>query len=116
MEIEYFKRTGIFPPMHTFVIKNEILAQHPWVAASLWTAWQKAKEACYQYNSDQRRSSLAWFGHAWEEQQAILGKDPWPYTLKENQKALETLFRYLKDDGLIKKIPDVQAQFLQVGA
>lgn len=112
VEMEYFKRTGIFPPMHTVVVKNEILERHPWVAASLWKAFQAAKAACYQYYSDQRRSSLAWFGHAWEEQQAVLGKDAWPHNLEENRKALETLCRYLKEDGLIAKVPDLGARFL----
>ncbi len=114
VEVAYFRRTGIFPPMHTVVIKGEILDANPWVAASIWQAFGKAKAACYEYCSDQRKSSLAWFGHAWDEQKAILGADPWPYTLEENRKPLETLCRYLLEDGLITRLPRLADLFLPV--
>ncbi len=111
VEIEYFKRTGLFPVMHTVVVKSEILEQHPWVAKSIWTAFEQSKLACYRYISDQRRSSLAWFGAAWEEQQAILGPDPFPYDLDHNRKGIQTLVRYLKEDGLLSTIPTIEDEF-----
>ncbi len=111
-EIDYFRRTGIFPPMHAVVFKNELLAERPWVAASVWQAFRQAKAACYAYLSDQRKSSLAWFGHAWDEQKAILGEDPWPYDLAGNRHALETLRRYMVDDGLITERPPLDGLFL----
>lgn len=116
VETDYFRRTGIFPPMHTVVIKGEVLDRHPWVAAAIWRAFCQAKAACYEYCSDQRKSSLAWFGHAWEEQQSLLGADPWPYTLDGNRRALETLCRYLAEDGLIARMPNLDDEFLRVEA
>jgi 4,5-dihydroxyphthalate decarboxylase len=112
-EVDYFRRTGIFPPMHCVVFKNEILAEHPWVAASVWQAFRQAKAACYEYLGDQRKSSLAWFGHAWDEQKQVLGADPWPYDLEGNRHALETLRRYMVDDGLITQRPPLDGLFLR---
>lgn len=114
VEVDYFRRTGIFPPMHTVVIKGEILDANPWVAASVFRAFGAAKAACYEYSGDQRKSSLAWFGQAWDEQREILGADPWPYTLEGNRKPLETLCRYLLEDGLITKTPRLDDLFLPV--
>jgi 4,5-dihydroxyphthalate decarboxylase len=111
VELDYFKRTGFVPPMHTLVIKDEIMAQHPWVAASLWKAFEAAKKVCYDYHSDQRRSSLIWFGNAWEEQRAILGEDPWPHDLEANRKAIETLSRYQVEDGLVAEPVNVDDAF-----
>lgn len=49
-----------------------------------------------------RRVPLAWFRHALEEQEEILGKDPWVYGLGEaNRKNLETLMQYSYEQGLI---------------
>ena len=110
-EIGYYRRTGIFPPMHTVVIKGEIADREPWVAAAVWQAFRDAKAECYAYLSDQRKSSLAWFGHAWDEQRELLGEDPWPYDLDGNRKALETLCRYLMEDALIARAPDLDATF-----
>ncbi len=116
VEIEYFKRTGIFPIMHTLVVKSEILERHPWVAQSVWDAFQQSKLACYRYSDDQRRSALAWFGEAWEEQRVILGPDPWPYDMAHNRKAIETLVRYMNEDGLLTRVPNIEKEFLNVGA
>ncbi len=115
VEIEYFRRTGIFPMMHTVVVKSEILEQYPWVAQSVWKAFQQSKLACFRYLDDQRRSSLAWFGEAWEEQRAILGPDPFPYDMAHNRKAIETLVRYLNEDGLLNRVPNIQDEFVSAG-
>lgn len=114
VEAEYFKRTGIFPPMHAVVVKTEVLEKHPWVAGSVWKAFVQAKQVCREYWSDQRRSSLAWFGYDWEEQSAILGADAWPYDLENNRNSLETLSRYLFEDGLISKGPNLEEEFVNV--
>src|SRR5438105_8164057 len=43
-EIDYYRRSGIFPIMHTVVIKNEILERHPWVAVTEAVSCQKKKK------------------------------------------------------------------------
>ncbi|HEX9443987.1 MAG TPA: PhnD/SsuA/transferrin family substrate-binding protein, partial [Candidatus Binatia bacterium] len=47
-EIDYYKKSGIYPIMHTVVIKGEILDRNPWVAVSLQQAFQRSKEVCYE--------------------------------------------------------------------
>ncbi len=115
VEAEYFKRTGIFPIMHTVVVKSEILERYPWVAQSVWRAFEQSKLACYRYLDDQRRSALAWFGEAWEEQRAILGQDPWPYDMAHNRKTIETLVRYMNEDGLLTSVPNIEKEFVSAG-
>jgi 4,5-dihydroxyphthalate decarboxylase len=45
---------------------------------------------------------LAWFRTAQEEQEEILGKDPWAYGLSAaNRKNLETLIEYSFEQSLI---------------
>jgi 4,5-dihydroxyphthalate decarboxylase len=102
LEIEYFRRTGIFPIMHVTVIRQEILDRDPWVASSLVQALEKAKQIAYERVRNPRVVPLAWFRSAWEEQEALLGRDPWVYRLgARNRQNLETALRYTCQQGLI---------------
>ena len=44
LESEWFLRTGIYPMHGLLVVKDSLLAEHPWLAKSLYTAFSKAKE------------------------------------------------------------------------
>ena len=47
---------------------------------------------------------LAWYREAWEEQEEILGPDPWEYGLTErNRKTIETLAGYSFEQGLTQR-------------
>lgn len=113
LEIDYYRRTGIFPIMHTTAIRRDLLEKHPWLPASLMGAFEKAKEIAYRRMENPRRVPLAWFLTAWEEQREILGKDPWAYGLGEqNRKNLETLIGYCFEQGLIEKRPGLEEIFV----
>jgi 4,5-dihydroxyphthalate decarboxylase len=107
VEIDFFRRTGIFPIMHVTVVKQEIIDKYPWVATNLVKAFEAAKALAYRRTANPRTVPLAWVRTAWEEQQDILGDDPWAYGLGEaNRKNLETVQRYCRQQGLIgQKLP-----------
>jgi len=113
VEIEYFRRTGIFPIRHTVVIKDEILKRDPWVAVSLVKAFTKAKDLGIAHMSDQRRSFLAWYGAELEAEREILGDDPWPYTVEDNRVALETMARYATLCGVTERTLDTAEMFVE---
>jgi 4,5-dihydroxyphthalate decarboxylase len=102
-EQRYYRATGLFPLMHTVVIKESLLEQHPWVATSMLKAFRASKELAWRKMEDPRRISLAWVRELIEEQRALLGPDPWPYDLPSNRKALEAMIRYAHRQGLIKE-------------
>jgi 4,5-dihydroxyphthalate decarboxylase len=110
-EIDYFRKSGIFPIMHTVVIRNEILEKHPWVAISLVQGFQKAKELCYRRMQDPRSFALVWPHELLREQAALFGKDPWPYNLEDNRKALEAVVRYEFEQGMIREKPAIEELF-----
>lgn len=112
-EQEYFRRTGIFPIMHTVVVRNEILRQAPWVAVSMLQAFREAKERCYGRLRDPRQTALAWVQDLLEEQHQLLGADPWPYALEPNRLALSTLIQYSHAQGLISTQPKLEELFAE---
>lgn len=102
-EIEYFGKTGFFPLMHTVIVRREVLERHPWAARELLAAFRASKDLAFANMRDPRRVSLAWFGEAMEEQERILGKDPWCYEFEPNRRALETMIRWAHEQGLIAR-------------
>ena len=103
--MDYYKRTGIFPIMHTTAIKQEIIDKHPWVPINLMQAFRGIEEAAYKRMENPRIVPLAWFRSFLEEQEELLGPDPWPYGLGDiNRKALETLMQYSQEQGLRAKM------------
>ena len=111
-EMEYYRRTGIFPIMHTVLIHMRIVERHPWVPANLLKAFRSAKEHAYAQLEDPRRFALVWVRELLEEQRQLMGSDPWPYNLTDNRLALETLVRYSFEQGLLKRKPSVEGLFV----
>ena len=102
-EIAYYKKTGIFPIMHVLGIKQEIVEQHPWVPINMYHAFNEAKAIAMKRMENPRIVPLAWYREAWEEQEAILGQDPWEYGLGDrNRHTLETFAGYAHEQGLIR--------------
>jgi 4,5-dihydroxyphthalate decarboxylase len=111
VEMDYYRRTGIFPIRHLVVLRDEALRRDGDLAARLVRAFEDAKQQAYKYWADHRRSSLAWFGAEQEEERALLGPDPWPYSVKENQVVLETLLDYAFEQRLTERRLDIKEIF-----
>ena len=104
-EKDYFRRTKIFPIMHTVVIKREIYDKNRWIAQSLYKAFEKAKAKTYaSYNQTAALAAmLPWLVAHVEETKREMGADWWPYGLAPNRQVLETFLRYHHEQGLSKK-------------
>ena len=112
IEIDYFRSTGIFPIMHVTTIRQEIVDKYPWVATNLVKAFEAAKLAAYRRVANPRMVPLAWVRTAVEEQQDILGRDPWAYGLTPaNRRNLETIQHYTHQQGMIGKLRPLEELF-----
>jgi 4,5-dihydroxyphthalate decarboxylase len=104
VEMDYYKRTKIFPIMHVLVIRSEIYEAHPWVAQSLAKAFSQAKEVCIQrmHTSNTLACTLPWLFSEIERLKSLFGPDWWPYGIEANRHTLETLMRYMREQGLME--------------
>ncbi len=117
LEIDYYKRTGFFPIMHTTAIKQEVVDKYPWVPINLMQAFEAAKQVAYKRMENPRIVPLAWFRPFLEEQEEILGLDPWVYGLGPvNRKALETLMQYSQEQGLLGRKLGLDELFIHTEA
>lgn len=104
-EQDYFRATGIFPIMHTVVIRREIYEADRWIAHSLLDAFTAAKDLVYAdlREATALKTSLPWTVPAAEETTALMGEDFWPYGLAANRTTLETFLRYSAEQGLARR-------------
>jgi 4,5-dihydroxyphthalate decarboxylase len=114
-EIAYFKRTGIFPIMHVLGIKQEIVDRYPWVPINMFHAFNEAKAIAMKRMENPRMVPLVWYREAWEEQEEIVGDDPWEYGPTErNLKNINTIAGYCYEQGLSKQKFDFDNLFAPV--
>jgi 4,5-dihydroxyphthalate decarboxylase len=112
VEIDYYRETGIFPIMHVTTIRQEIVDKYPWVTTNLVKAFEASKQLAYRRVQNPRMVPLAWVRTAVEEQQDILGPDPWQYGLTNaNRKNLETIQRYVHQQGMVSKLRPLEQLF-----
>jgi 4,5-dihydroxyphthalate decarboxylase len=112
VELAYFRCTGIFPIMHVTTIRQEIVDKYPWVPTNLVKAFEAAKNLAYRRIANPRMVPIAWVRTALEEQEEVLGPDPWAYGLTPaNRKNLETVLRYTHQQGMISRTLPLDALF-----
>ncbi|HEX4884664.1 MAG TPA: ABC transporter substrate-binding protein [Casimicrobiaceae bacterium] len=102
IEREYFRRTRIFPIMHTVVVRRELYARHPWIAQSLAKAFVEAQKLTYRdlAITNALMAMLPWLTAHVEETRALMGDDFWPYGFAANRHVLDTFLRYHHEQGL----------------
>jgi len=114
-EMAFYKKTGMFPIMHVLGIKQEVVDRYPWVPINMFHAFNEAKAVAMKRMENPRMVPLAWYREAWEEQEEILGPDPWQNgPTPQNVKTIETLLRYSQEHGLTKRRLSFDEMFLDV--
>jgi 4,5-dihydroxyphthalate decarboxylase len=100
LEAEWYRQTRIFPMHGLIVIKNAVLAEHPWVASELLRAFQASKENHLQRLAAAGPSTAA-DRLILENQELIGGGDPLPLGLAANRPTLEALIQYAYSQKII---------------
>ncbi|MBA2301546.1 MAG: ABC transporter substrate-binding protein [Acidobacteria bacterium] len=105
IERDYFRRTRIFPIMHTVVIRRAVYERSPWIAQSLHKAFSAAQQATYRdlRETAALKAMLPWLVSHIEETRREMGEDFWPYGYERNRDVLATFLRYSHEQGLAKR-------------
>ena len=116
VEQEYYRKTGLFPIMHTVVLKEELHREHPWVAGSLYRAMQESKDwvMTRMRNTGTLRFMLPWMFEDLEEMDRVFEGDPWVYGLEPNRNILNVLMGYLVEQGLMERAVPLEELFADV--
>jgi 4,5-dihydroxyphthalate decarboxylase len=105
VERTYYRKTRIFPIMHTVVIRRDVYRANPWIAQSLLKAFTVAKRKVYEnlYTSSALITMLPWQIAQVEDVRREMGADWWPYGFEPNRHVLDTFLRYHHEQGLSKR-------------
>lgn len=115
-EVEYYRKTRIFPIMHLVVIRRALYEQHPFIATSLFNACCDAKAIAHKKMRElgTLRYMLPWMAAELDEIDAVFGGDPWPYGIDANRPTLTALVQYLVDQALIEKPVPMESLFAPI--
>ncbi|MDB5939981.1 MAG: 4,5-dihydroxyphthalate decarboxylase [Polaromonas sp.] len=106
VERDYFRETGVFPIMHTVVLRRDVYAANRWAAQSLMKALVEAQDLAYHALNDTTTltTMLPWLTSHVEDVRAEMGEDFWPYGFDKNKTTLATFLRYSYEQGLSKHL------------
>jgi 4,5-dihydroxyphthalate decarboxylase len=108
---ELYNDTGIFTPVHMIVMSRTLDRQHPELAATLYAAFEKAKQIAYDdILGDRGGFSVVYLRERMKEQTATWG-DPWQYGIKANKSTMDAFIRYNVEQGMILRAPSYAESF-----
>jgi 4,5-dihydroxyphthalate decarboxylase len=116
VELDYYRRTRIFPIMHLVALRRDLYEKHPFIAISLYRAMDAAKNIALAKMRDvgALRYMLPGMTAELDVIDEVFGGDPWPYGIEPNRPTLEALVRYLAEQSLIKAPIPVQELFVPI--
>jgi 4,5-dihydroxyphthalate decarboxylase len=113
-EREFFRATRIFPIMHTVVIRRELYEASPWVARSLYKAFDAAlaETGGALHETTALKYALPWVVAHAEETERLMGPSPWAYGLAANRHVLQRFLQYSNEQGLARQIREPESLFV----
>ena len=106
VELDYYRKTKIFPIMHTVAIRREVYEANRWIAMALFKAFQQAQHKTYEDLKETAalKAMVPWLMHDVEEARAEMGEDYWAYGYEQNLETFKVFLRYHQECGLSKRL------------
>jgi 4,5-dihydroxyphthalate decarboxylase len=105
----YFRKIGVYPINHGVVVKSALLAANPSLASDLFAAFKEAKAIYLKELRDGTAGTPA------DDQARLLahvvGGDPFPFGIKANRKALETIVDFAVEQQVIRQRLGIEELF-----
>jgi 4,5-dihydroxyphthalate decarboxylase len=95
----YFAKTGLYPINHTIVVRRALAERYPWIGLNLFSAFVAAKNEVARAGGDYLRPFFA-AGLFGDDVRRALADDPTAYGIKAARPVLETIGRYVHEQGL----------------
>jgi 4,5-dihydroxyphthalate decarboxylase len=117
VEQDWYARTGIFPIMHTVVMREALYRDNPWIAQSLFAAFEasKAKAVEQMRYTGAMMYMTPWMFDDLDEMDRVFGGDPWVYGLDANRDHLGTFMGHLVTEGFLPAPTELDNLFAKVG-
>ena len=100
---EALRKRGHYPINHTVVVKDELLAAHPELAADVFEAFAESKRRYVEKLAAGGIEKPTAMDEMHRRVMQITGKDPLPYGIEPNHGPLEELVASAKEQGIIRR-------------
>jgi 4,5-dihydroxyphthalate decarboxylase len=115
VEKAYYRKHGIFPIMHTIVLRNDVYQRDPEIAARIYQVFERSKDDFYgNVNSLDRTYVFPWLYDYLHELREALGGDPFPYGLERNRRNVEKYLDHVVEQNLVARRPELKDLFLDL--
>jgi 4,5-dihydroxyphthalate decarboxylase len=105
------KEHGHYPINHTVVIRDELIAAHPGLAADVFEAFAESKRRYVEKLRSGAIDKPTAMDDLHRRVMEITGKDPLPYGIAPNRRPLEELVASAKEQGIIGRAFAVEELF-----
>lgn len=105
----YYRKTGIYPINHAVVVRDELVAADPGLAAELVALFAAAKGRYLAQLASGAATSPA--DDAAREVGKVVGGDPFPYGIAANRKAIEAIVDFAVDQQVMPRKLAVEELF-----
>jgi len=99
-ERKSYAHSKIVPVMNVVIFRRN---EEPAVIKEVFDAFVRAKNTGIDAMEDNRDSALLWYWKAWEDQVALVGRDPVPYSLAKMRPTIDAFIRHAMRHGLLDK-------------
>ena len=120
-ERSYWQETGVFPIMHTILLRKDVFERNRWIAMNLLKAFTEAKERSFERLAEvtASRIPLPWSFLRMQQVKEQFGSDFWPYGVEKNRQTLSAFLEFAFEQGVATRLmtpeelfpPEVQVQF-----
>ncbi len=100
---EALRTTGHYPINHTIVIKDELLARHPDLAADAFNAFAEAKRLYVERLKKNEIAEPSKTDQTYKRVMEITGSDPLPYGIAPNRRMIEAVIQYAHEQRIIPR-------------
>ena len=113
VELDYYRKTGIYPIMHSVAMKKSTKEANPWMPQAIFEAYCKAKAMDLKNMQllGWAYDSLPWYGQEFDNTLNELGPNFYSYGMDKSIKAYEAAFKFVYDQGLAKRKISVEDIF-----
>ena len=109
----FYKQHGFLPVNHAYIIRGDIHRQHPWLAASLYEGFVRAKALARERLIEQIPAALIFGQEYLAMTRELIGDDPFPFGIKANQAMLDTITGYSHEQGLTPRKMKIEELFAE---
>ena len=106
----YYTKTGLYPVNHCFIMRRSLYAAHPRLAREIYDVFAAAKQRTLTRHVAEADPYVR-LGLIEPAQRDALGRDVFPYGIKETRTVLNTIRAYLEEQELATNVPAIEDVF-----